>query len=117
MTFLLALLFSFQLNSVPATPAVEGVRMENTGPEIVLNLKEPLISGASIKLGYEIPYPGYIEFHLFDPEGNKIWQNFGVKAKGEHYQALNREKMEPGATYTYEFWYKGKPYPGKFTNN
>ena len=117
MTFLLALLFSFQLQSAPVTPATEAGVVEAVGPEIVLNLKPPLISGNSIKLGYEIPYPGYIEFHLFNPDGEKIWQSFGVKPKGEHYQALRRDKMEPGATYTFEFRYKGKPYPGKFTNN
>lgn len=85
-------------------------------PEIILSLKPPLVQGNSVKLGYEIPYPGYIEFHLFDPEGKKIWQNFGVQEKGEHYQAVKRAPLEAGATYTFEFWYKGKPYKGSFTN-
>lgn len=114
MTFLLALLISFTFSSAPV---VESSPVVDRGPEIALNLKPPLISGNSIKLGYEIPYPGYIEFHLFDPDGNKIWQNFGVKEKGEHVQALRRDKMDAGATYSFEFWYKGERYPGKFTNN
>ena len=95
------------------------VPQEVPGPgdsDIVMHLKSPLVAGSSVKLGYEIPYPGYIEFHLFGPDGEKIWQNFGVREKGEHYQALKRDKLEDGVTYTYEFWYKGKPYPGKFTN-
>lgn len=100
---------------MPGVPADLQVN-ESTSPEIVLHLKSPLISGNSVKLGYEIPYPGYIEFHLFGTDGNKIWAAFGVREKGEHYQAIRRDKLESGVTYAYEFWYKGKPYKGKFTN-
>ncbi len=117
LSFLIYLLSPSFTGSAEAIVADAAVEMEMSGPDIVLSLKPPLISGNSIKLGYVIPYPGYIEFHLFNSEGEKIWQNFGVKDKGEHYQALRRDKMDPGATYTYQFWYKGKPYPGKFTNN
>ena len=85
-------------------------------PEISLNLKTPLVEGSTVKLGYEIPYPGYIEFHLFDAEGKKLWANYGVQDKGEHFQSVRRDKLEDGVTYRFEFWYKGKPYPGKFTN-
>lgn len=116
MLFLLSILFSFQLHAHNPLPVKAMDTVEYAGPEIVLNLKTPLVSGNSVKLGYQIPYPGYIEFHLFGPDGTKIWQNFGVQEKGEHYQAIRRDKLEAGATYTYEFWYKGKPYPGKFTN-
>lgn len=83
-------------------------------PEIALHLKQPLVSGNSIKLGYEIPYAGYIEFHLFDAAGTKIWVDYGVREKGEHVQALRVDKLTAGQSYKYEFWYKGKPYPGKF---
>lgn len=83
-------------------------------PEIVLHLLPPMVSATSIKLPYKIPYPGYIEFYLFDTEKKKIWQDFGVKEKGEHAQSLKAEKFEKGKTYFYEFWYKGKPYSGKF---
>ncbi|MEM0997803.1 MAG: hypothetical protein AAGN35_12005 [Bacteroidota bacterium] len=87
----------------------------STTVDIVLHMKQPLISGNSVKLGYEIPYPGYIEFYLFMADGQKIWQNFGVKEKGEHYQAIRLDKLESGTTYLYEFWYKGKRYKGRFT--
>jgi hypothetical protein len=88
---------------------------ESNTPEIVLHLRPPMVTGASIKLPYEIPYPGYIEFYLFDSEKKKIWQDFGVKEKGEHAQSLKSDKFDKGKTYFYEFWYKGKPYPGKFS--
>lgn len=96
------------LIGVPAT-------LSETAPEIVLHLKQPMSSGNSVKLGYEIPYPGYIEFYLFKPDGERIWQNFGVKDKGEHYQAVRLDKLDSGTVYNYEFWYKGKPYKGQFT--
>ncbi len=83
-------------------------------PEIVLNLKPPLVLGNYVKLGYEITYPGYIEFYLFGPDKQKIWQNFGVQTKGDHYQSIRRDPLESGAVYTFEFWYKGKPYRGSF---
>ncbi|MBP6721981.1 MAG: hypothetical protein KA239_06655 [Bacteroidia bacterium] len=83
-------------------------------PEITLHLKQPLVSGNSVKLGYEIPYAGYIEFHLFDATGTQIWVDYGVRDKGEHVQALRADKLTAGQVYNYEFWYKGKPYPGKF---
>ena len=115
MTFLLGILFAFTLQAIPNSPTVTEVSPV-VAPEIILSLKPPLVQGNSVKLGYEIPYPGYIEFHLFGPDGQKIWQNFGVQEKGEHYQAIKRGPLESGATYTYEFWYKGKPYKGSFTN-
>jgi hypothetical protein len=84
-------------------------------PEIVLNLKPPIMSGTSVKLPYEIFYPGYIEFYLYDANKVKVWQDFGVREKGQHAQSLRLDKLEKGKVYHYEFWYKGKPYPGKFT--
>lgn len=84
-------------------------------PEIVLNLKPPVVSGTTVKLEYEIFYPGYIEFYLFDANKAKIWQDFGVREKGKHAQSLRADKLEKGKVYHFEFWYKGKPYPGKFT--
>ena len=115
MTILLGLFFSLYLQVLPPAPAAEVVTPV-VAPEIVLSLKPPLVQGNSVKLGYEIPYPGYIEFYLYGPDKQKIWQNFGVQDKGEHYQAIKRSPLEPGATYTFEFWYKGKPYSGSFTN-
>lgn len=96
-----------EVNAVSAPPAY--------APEIALNLLPPMVAGSSIKLPYNIPYPGYIEFFLFDPQKKKIWQDFGVKEKGDHAQSLKIDKFEKGKTYFYEFWYKGKPYSGKFS--
>jgi hypothetical protein len=94
---------------------VHATPVGRVAPEIVLHLKPPIVSGSTVKLPYEIFYPGYIEFYLFDANMVKIWQDFGVREKGQHAQALRADKLEKGKVYHFEFWYKGKPYPGKFT--
>ncbi len=86
-------------------------------PEVVFHLRETLISGNSIKIGYEIPYDGYIEFYLFDKNGERIWYTSYVKEKGNHYLALNRTKMGSDEIYLFDFWYKGKKYSGSFRNS
>ena len=115
MGILYAIFFTVFLGMTPVSDAPAPPVSAQSSPEIVLHLKQPLVSGNSVKLGYEIPYPGYIEFYLFMDNGEKIWQNFGVKDKGEHYQAIRLDKLESGNTYLYEFWYKGKPYKGRFS--
>lgn len=112
----LAFILASILLVAPVTKGIGlGVSASYGAPEIVLHLRPAMVSGNSVKLPYEIPYPGYIEFYLFDSDKKKIWEDFGVKAKGEHAQALRLDKLEKGKVYHYEFWYKGKPYPGKFT--
>lgn len=84
--------------------------------DVVMNLKTPLVKGDLIQIPYEIPYPGYIEFFLYDPAGERIWIDSKVREKGEHVQAFKRGPLKSGETYTFDFWYKGKKYSGKFTN-
>lgn len=86
------------------------------GPEITLHFTSTLVSGNSVKIGYKIPYDGYIEFDLYDPEGERIWYTSYVREKGEYFLALRKDKLESGATYTFDFWYKGQKYPGTFSN-
>lgn len=85
--------------------------------DVVLNLKSTLVSGNTVKIGFEIPYPGYIEFFLFDNTGKRLWYNAYVKDKGEQYLAFKREKLQSGAAYQFTLRYKGKDYPGTFVNN
>ncbi|MCB9231645.1 MAG: hypothetical protein H6581_08280 [Bacteroidia bacterium] len=88
----------------------------STSSDITLHFTSTLVSGNSVKIGYKIPYDGYIEFDLFDPGGEKIWYTSYVREKGEYFLALRKDKLEEGVTYTYNFSYKGKKYPGTFNN-
>ena len=116
MHFILFILFTLnvQANDVPNFVA-STVEVSQGSPEIVLNMKPPQVTASGVKLGYDIPYPGYIEFHLYNDAGEKIWADYGVHEKGENYQSLRRDKLKEGIVYRFEFWYKGKPYPGKFS--
>jgi hypothetical protein len=114
-TLITCIFFCLALGGLTTKGLVHAKPNEFAAPEIVLNLKPPIVSGATVKLPYEIFYPGYIEFYLFDANMVKIWQDFGVREKGAHAQALRADKLEKGKVYHFEFWYKGKPYPGKFT--
>lgn len=93
----------------------DGYGISKGSPEIVLHLMPAQVTESSVKLGYEIPYAGYIEFHLFDASGTKVWVDYGVREKGKYFQSLRKDKLTSGAQYSYQFWYKGKPYDGKFT--
>lgn len=115
MSFIIAILISLSVWTLPEGGGGNNYGISKGSPEIALSLKQPLISGNSVKLGYAIPYAGYIEFHLFDAAGAQIWVDYGVQEKGEHYQALRVDKLVQGQNYNFEFWYKGKPYPGKFS--
>lgn len=110
MLFATLALFGFSPVEKAATPA-------GNGPEIVLHLTSTLVSGNSIKIGYKIPYDGYIEFDLFDPSGERVWYTSYVREKGEYFLALRRDKLESNAVYSFNFWYKGKKYPGTFNNS
>ena len=115
MALLLSLLLFWTVPTAQAGGGNDQYGISKGSPEIALHLKPALVSGNSVKLGYEIPYAGYIEFHLFDATGAKIWVDYGVREKGENYQALRKDKLTTGQVYVYQFWYKGKPYEGKFT--
>lgn len=87
-----------------------------TGDAIALSITGTLLNEGSIKIGYKIPYDGYIEFHLYDANDKKVWITSWVKDKGEYYLAINRTKLEAGMEYRFDFIYKGKKFTGKFVN-
>ena len=82
--------------------------------DVVLTMKGTVQNSNTVAVSYSIPYPGYVEFVLFNSEGKKIWYGAGVKERGDHSQKLKRDKMEAGTTYSYQLKYKGKTYSGTF---
>lgn len=116
MNFLLTIVFCLGFAS-KAVPDASPSPLNAPAPDVVLNLGTTLISGNTVKIGYQIPYPGYIEFLLLEKGGKMIWYNAYVKDKGEHFLAFKREKLELGVSYNFTIRYKGKDYPGTFLNN
>ncbi|MCB0841184.1 MAG: hypothetical protein KDD63_07050 [Bacteroidetes bacterium] len=69
-----------------------------------------------VEINYEITVPGFVELHLFDPDGNKVWikgrvtDRTGFDKIPIPAQGLKRK----GERYTYFLRYKGKDYSGSF---
>ena len=89
----------------------------------VLNPADPKLYITSIKktpdyveLTYEITMAGFVELHLFDPEGKKVW------IKGRVTDRTGYDKIRipakglkaKGERYTFILKYKGKDISGSF---
>ena len=84
-------------------------------PQIYITSTDIKDNYVSIK--YEINYPGFVEIHLINPIGKKIWIKGKVDDKaGEHEFRIARKPMEDGKRYTYILKYKGKEKSGSFYN-
>lgn len=86
-------------------------------PEIALTILATTENSSAVLIDYSIPYPGYVEFSLFDDENmeNKVWYKAQVREKGEHKLQIKRAALKPGVKYSYKFGYKGKMVEGNFS--
>lgn len=64
-------------------------------------------SGTNIEVPYEITVPGFVELHLIDPSGKKIWIKGVVKPKGNHVFKIPVEPMKKNEKYEFILKYKG----------
>ena len=94
--------------------AADNLGGENETLPITLYLDGATIQPNLVDIGYEINYPGFLEFHLFNKDGKRIFLTSMVKGKGKHAIKLKKNKLESAHTYTYYFFYKGKEYHGTF---
>lgn len=74
-----------------------------------------------VEVGFEINHAGFVELHLFSPEGKRLWIKGTVSDRGDaerimDYIRIPRAPMEAGKRYTYQLKYKGKVYNGSFYN-
>ena len=105
------LAFFFSAGQLNATCQSGG---ENKTLPIVLYLDAADVQAHQVDIGYEINYPGFLEFHLFDNDGKRIFLTSMVKEKGKHAMRLKKKKLASSKTYSYYFIYKGKQYHGSF---
>lgn len=69
----------------------------------------------SVEIQYEITMPGYVELHLFDPKGKKIWLKGQVRnKKGNYYIRIPSEPMEKNARYEFVLKFKGREEKSSF---
>ncbi len=83
-----------------------------------LYVEEITIYDTYIDVKYEVNYPGFVELHLFDPEGEKVWIK-GVVAdhSGIHHFKISRKPMVEGKRYSFIMKFKGKDYSRSFQND
>ncbi|MDX2248528.1 MAG: hypothetical protein SF052_17215 [Bacteroidia bacterium] len=68
-----------------------------------------------VEIAYEITMAGFVELHLFDPEGKKVWIKGRVTDRiGVDKILVPRSPLKSGQRYTYFLRYKGKDYSGSF---
>ena len=66
-----------------------------TDPKLYIN--SPTNRGDKMLIQYEVNMPGFVELHLFDKEGEKIWIKGKVTDRiGQDYIAIPRKPLKIG---------------------
>ena len=82
-----------------------------------LFIKKIDVQKTYVYITYELNYPGFVELHLTNPEGKKVWITGSVADQsGSHSIRISRMPMEKGKRYSFILKYKGKDYSGSFYN-
>lgn len=109
---LIAFTFTFLMTpsvspALPVPQPLQGTpRLYITGTQMTPN---------AVLLKYDVTYAGFVELHLFDQQGDKIWIKGNVVDKvGAHIFPIARKPLKTGERYSYILKYKGKEYTGSF---
>jgi hypothetical protein len=110
LSFFLAI--NLLLFSALSTQIVSAASFESD-PKLYLSGAE--VTPTQVFIRYDITFAGFVELHLFDATGKKIWIKGVVdKDLGSHEIIVSTKSMKPGESYTYKLKYKGKDYDGSF---
>ncbi len=86
---------------------------QNAPPRLYINSTR--VSATVVEIDYDITYGGFVEIHLFDQDGKKVWIKGVVNQKlGSFTFRIPARPLKPGDRYTYFFRYKGSEYNGSF---
>lgn len=112
----LLIVFSFLLALVPAVPvhsALPASHPQQGTPRLYITGTQ--VTPNAILIKYDITYAGFVELHLFDQQGEKVWIKGNVVDKvGEHVFPISRKPLKAGQRYSYILKYKGREYTGSF---
>lgn len=80
-----------------------------------LYIKSETVRNDYVEIVYEVTFEGFVELHLFNPDGKKIW----IKGKVTDRTGLDkirvpRGPLKDGERYSFTLKYKGKEYEGRF---
>ena len=80
-----------------------------------LYINDTRVTQKAVEIDYDITYGGFVEIHLFDEDGKKLWIHGVVNKKlGTYTFRIPLKPLEPGIRYNYYFLYKGEEYHGSF---
>lgn len=74
---------------------------------------EELINDELLKLDFDLPFSGVVEFKLQDTKGHLLWENFYDDPSGHNHITLRLSKLKAGA-YHYDMVFKGNHYQNDF---
>ena len=80
-----------------------------------LYINETNVNSQFVEIQYDINYGGFIEMHLFNEEGKKVWIYGMVQDKmGSYIFKVPTKPLLSGERYTFHLRYKGEEYNGSF---
>jgi hypothetical protein len=104
--------FSFVLAMAVLFPLLTGA-LSPVEPRLYVN--SPENASDYVQVNYEVNMPGFVELHLFSPEGDKLWIKGKVTDRiGMDYIKVPKSPLKAGARYTFILKFKGKDYKGTF---
>lgn len=107
-------ILTFLLLSLPAIRSLAG--KPSADPRLYITKLEQ--KPDAVEIAYEITMTGFVELHLFDPDGKKVWIKGRVTDRvGVDKILIPRSPLKSGQRYTYFLRYKGRDYPGSFYAN
>jgi hypothetical protein len=109
-----SLLSLFLMPHLGASIPVNPTPTDQTKPRLYMGTTKK--TPEYVELNYEITVPGFVELHLFDPDGTKVW------IKGRVTDRVGFDKIRipakglkrSGERYTYFLRYKGEDYESSF---
>lgn len=82
-------------------------------PSLYINATNP--NSSFVEIEYDINYGGFIELHLIDESGKKVWIHGVVNDKlGTYKLRIPTKPLKSGERYSFYLRYKGKKYDSSF---
>lgn len=95
--------------------AFAGLAMAHAQVEPRLYINDVSVGSDQVSINYDITFGGFVEIHLFDESGKKVWINGVVNNRvGTYTFRVPGKPLKPGQRYTFFFRYKGAEYHGSF---
>lgn len=104
---------SFSILVLMMSASLSGAAQSTRSTPARLYIKSTEQKRDFVAITYEINFPGFVELHLFNSDGEKLWIKGNVTdRKGLGVVRVPIKPLEPGKFYPYILKYKGRDYKG-----